>query len=80
MHHYWGGICRRQATNLDYPARIPIHEVVIPHMGMPLLDNANFDRLAEACAERGRYEFLLIISPLVITGGTGSPVNPIATF
>ena len=64
----------------DYPARIPIHEVVIPHMGMPLLDNANFDRLGEACAERGRYEFLLIISPLVITGGTGSPVNPIATF
>ena len=64
----------------DYPARIVIHEVVIPHMGMPLLDNANFERLAEICAEVGRYEFLLCIAPLVINGGTGSPVNPIATF
>ena len=64
----------------DYPARIVIHEVVIPHMGMPLLDNANFERLAEICAEVGRYEFLLCIAPLVVNGGTGSPVNPIATF
>ena len=64
----------------EYPARIVIHEVVIPHMGMPLLDNANFERLADVCAETGRYEFLLTIAPLVVNGGTGSPVNPIATF
>ncbi|MDP6452796.1 MAG: cyclase family protein [SAR202 cluster bacterium] len=64
----------------EYPARIVIHEVVIPHMGMPLLDNANFERLSEVCAETGRYEFLLTIAPLVVNGGTGSPVNPIATF
>ena len=64
----------------DYPARIPIHEVVIPHMGMPLLDNANFDRLASLCEEIGVYEFQLTIAPLVINGGTGSPVNPIAIF
>jgi kynurenine formamidase len=64
----------------DYPARIPIHEVVIPHMGMPLLDNANFDNLAVLCQELGVYEFQLIIAPLVINGGTGSPVNPIAIF
>lgn len=64
----------------DYPARIPIHQVVIPYMGLPLLDNANFERLAHACAELNRYEFLLCIAPLVVNGGTGSPVNPIATF
>ncbi len=64
----------------EYPARIVIHEVVIPHMGMPLLDNANIERLAEVCAETGRYEFRLTIAPLVVNGGTGSPVNPIATF
>jgi kynurenine formamidase len=64
----------------DYPARIPIHEVVIPYMGMPLLDNANFDRLASLCEELGVYEFQLTIAPLVINGGTGSPVNPIAIF
>jgi hypothetical protein len=32
------------------------------------------------CAELGRREFLLTVAPLPIVGGTGSPVNPIATF
>ena len=60
------------------PVRVPIHEIVIPYMGMPLLDNANLDDLAEACAEAGRWEFLLMVAPLRVRGGTGSPVNPIA--
>ena len=63
-----------------YPSRTPIHEVIIPHMGMPILDNANFEQLSEHCAKIGRYEFLLIIAPLIVIGGTGSPVNPLATF
>ena len=70
----------QEAGGQEQYGRIPIHEVVIPHMGLPLLDNANFERLSELCAERGRYEFLLMIAPLVVIGGTGSPVNPIATF
>jgi len=36
--------------------------------------------LAEACAERGRWAFQLIVAPLVIERGTGSAVNPIAIF
>jgi kynurenine formamidase len=32
------------------------------------------------CAQLGRREFLLTVAPLQIVGGTGSPVNPIATF
>ena len=64
----------------DYPAQCAVHEVAIPHMGMPLLDNSNFDRLAAICRELDRYEFHLSIAPLVVEGGTGSPVNPIATF
>ena len=59
---------------------VPIHEIVIPWMGMPLLDNANLDDLADACAEAGRYEFLLMVAPLRVHGGTGSPVNPIAVL
>jgi len=62
------------------PARIPLHEVAIPHMGMPLLDNANFERLSQTCEQNNRYEFMLTIAPLVVLGGTGSPVNPIATL
>ena len=64
----------------DYGEGIPVHAIAIPHMGMPLLDNANLERLAEVCAETGRYEFMLAVAPLVVIGGTGSPVNPIATF
>jgi kynurenine formamidase len=70
----------QEAAGQELPGRIPIHEVAIPHMGLPLLDNANFEQLSEVCAETGRYEFLLVIAPLVVIGGTGSPVNPIATF
>ena len=61
-------------------ARLPIHEVAIPTLGLPLLDNLDFERLGEACAEEGRWEFLLTVAPLVIEGGTASPVNPIALF
>lgn len=68
----------QEAGNHGLPATVPLHEVTIPHMGMPMLDNANFERLAEACAETGRYEFLFTVAPLVVMGGTGSPVNPIA--
>ena len=46
--------------------------------GIGLLDNALLQPLAEACAQAGRYEFLLTINPLRVVGGTGSPVNPVA--
>ncbi len=64
----------------EYAARIGVHEVAIPYMGLPLLDNTDFERLAATCAELGRWEFQLVIAPLVVVGGTGSPVNPIAMF
>ncbi|MEE2884282.1 MAG: cyclase family protein [Chloroflexota bacterium] len=64
----------------DYASATPIHEVAIPHMGMPILDNANFDRLSKICRDLNQYEFYLSIAPLVINGGTGSPANPIAIF
>ncbi len=64
----------------ELPGRIVVHEVAIPYMGLPLLDNANYEELAEVCAEFGRWEFQLVIAPLVVIGGTGSPVNPVAIF
>ncbi|MCH8010265.1 MAG: cyclase family protein, partial [Chloroflexi bacterium] len=59
---------------------MPIHSTAIPYMGLPLLDNADFDALAATCAELGRWEFQLVVAPLFVKGGTGSPVNPIAIF
>ena len=49
-------------------------------MGIHLLDNAQFDELAETCARLGRWQFQLTIAPLVLLKGTASPVNPIAVF
>jgi len=59
---------------------LPIHTVAIVALGLHLLDNLELEALAAACAEEGRWEFLLVVAPLVLTGGTASPVNPIAVF
>lgn len=60
--------------------RLPIHSVAIVAMGLHLLDNLDLEDLARACEAEGRWEFLLSIAPLVLVGGTASPVNPIALF
>jgi kynurenine formamidase len=57
---------------------IPVHICALVGMGIHLLDNLRLDLLADACAERSRWEFLFVVAPLQIGGGTGSPVNPIA--
>jgi kynurenine formamidase len=56
-----------------------VHGAIFAY-GIGLLDNALLQPLAEACAEEGRYEFMLTVAPLRVVGGTGSPVNPIALF
>jgi kynurenine formamidase len=58
----------------------PIHIGALVYLGLHLLDNGRFDRLAEACRARDRWEFLFSIAPLPIARGTGSPVNPQAIF
>jgi kynurenine formamidase len=59
---------------------LPIHEVAIVALGLHLIDNLDLGRLAEACAEEERWEFLLTVAPLVLRRGTASPVNPLAVF
>lgn len=58
----------------------PVHWVCIVGMGMPILDNADFENLSEEANARKRWQFSLTIAPLVVEGGTGSPVNPLAEF
>jgi hypothetical protein len=48
--------------------------------GIALLDNALLEPLARACTDEGRDEFMLVIAPLRVKGGTGSPANPLALF
>jgi len=57
-----------------------VHDFALLYLGVHLLDNCDLEALAEAAASRKRWEFLLNVAPLAISGGTGSPVNPIATF
>ena len=59
---------------------LPVHWVVVVAMGMPILDNGDFEALAAAAEARKRWTFLLTVAPLVVEGGTGSPINPLATF
>jgi kynurenine formamidase len=61
---------------IDYP----VHVLAICAMGVVLMDCLNLDDLAQACAEERRWEFLLTVAPLVLSHGTGTPVNPIAVF
>jgi kynurenine formamidase len=56
----------------------PWHWVVIPAMGLTMGEMFFVKELAEDCAEDRVYEFLFAGPPLVITGGTGSPINPLA--
>jgi len=63
-----------------YERILPIHAVTIVAMGIHLLDNCALDAVAEACAARSRWTFLLVVAPLVLVRGTASPVNPLAIF
>ncbi|AWZ08155.1 MULTISPECIES: cyclase family protein [unclassified Streptomyces] len=56
----------------------PVHALAIAAMGVPLLDNLDLEALAAACAHAGRHEFMIVVTPLNVPGGTGSPVSPVA--
>lgn len=58
----------------------PIHQIGITRIGLLLIDNLRLATLSAACAQEGRWAFLLTVGPLRIPGGTGSPVNPVAVL
>ncbi|QJY49969.1 cyclase family protein [Pseudonocardia broussonetiae] len=52
-----------------------LHRRLIPLQGMPLGELWHLRRLADACAERGGHEFLLVSGVLPLPRGVGSPAN-----
>lgn len=63
----------------DHPEQgLPFHARAIRDLGIVLGEMWWLAALAADCAEDGSYECFLIAPPLKITGGCGSPVNPIA--
>jgi len=56
----------------------PWHWVVIPNMGLTVGEIFMLGELAADCAQDSVYEFMFVAPPLPITGGVGSPINPLA--
>jgi kynurenine formamidase len=56
------------------------HDFSLLYLGIHLLDNCDLEALSEAAATRKRWDFMLTMAPIPMPGGTGSPINPIATF
>ena len=63
-----------------YPGFGMSTHLAIPFLGLALVDNTNPERLAVACREEGRYEFLFSAQPIRLAGATGAPAHPIAMF
>ena len=58
----------------------PIHQLAIVALGLPLVDVMDLEAAAETAARLKRWEFLVTAAAVPVLGGTGFPLNPIATF
>ena len=72
----WGVEVRPNECSGPNQPNQPWHWVVIPAMGLCMGEMFDVSALAKDCAEDRVYEFFFCGPPLVITGGTGSPLNP----
>jgi kynurenine formamidase len=59
-------------------APLPVHLLHLVEMGLTQGQNWVLDPLAGDCATDGRYTFLLDATPLPLTQGLGTPLNPVA--
>ncbi|MFD7441771.1 cyclase family protein [Streptomyces sp. NPDC059909] len=59
---------------------LPVHALDLVEMGMLQGQNWNLEGLSAACADEGRYAFLLSATPEPFVGGTGTPVAPVAVL
>ena len=57
---------------------VPFHMLALTNLGIHLGEFWYLEDLATDCAADGTYEFMLIAQALPITGGTGTPLNPLA--
>lgn len=57
---------------------LSVHIALLVELGVPLLEHLWLSELAQGMAEAGAWSCLLSVSPLPVTGATGSPINPVA--
>ncbi|WZH50469.1 MAG: cyclase family protein [Nocardioides alkalitolerans] len=55
-----------------------VHQELIARLGMPLGELWNLHDLAQASRADGRWSSLVVVKPLHLTGGVGSPANATA--
>ena len=63
-----------ESIPFDRNVFLGVHIELLVKMGVPLLEHL---KLSELAADRC-YTSLLVVAPLLVTGATGSPINPIA--
>lgn len=69
----WGAEVRPNELEASFQ---PLHLILIVSMGLLMGEIWELDTLAADCAADGRYEFLFVGPPVVISGAVGAPVNP----
>ena len=57
---------------------LPMHLLCLREMGLSFGEFWDLTALAADCAADGVYEFQIVAPPLRISGGVGSPINPVA--
>ncbi len=57
---------------------MPVHMIHLRDMGLAQGQNWHLDDLAADCASDGQYDFLLVATPLPLTGAVGAPAAPTA--
>ena len=57
---------------------MPVHMIQLRDMGLVQGQNWHLDDLAADCARDLKYDFLLVATPLPLTGAVGAPVVPTA--
>jgi len=60
--------------------RLPLHSLSLVALGTSIFDNLDLGDAADTAKRLNRWEFLFTAAPLRVVKGTGSPINPIATF
>jgi kynurenine formamidase len=58
----------------------PMHTLLLVAMGTPMMDQCDLEELAQVAAAKNRWTFLFTAAPIRASGGTGAPLNPVATF
>ena len=57
---------------------MPVHMIQLRDMGLSQGQNWYLDALAADCASDGQYDFLLVATPIPLTGAVGAPAAPTA--